>query len=110
MKHTQITRGPRIAIAIVVVAFDLISAGAATIETLKSFGFADLIGESPQAPLIQGSDGMLYGTTAQANGLANGTVFRMSQDGAGYTVLHRFGTIPNDGLAPYAGLVEGRDG
>src|SRR5262249_52146706 len=37
-----------------------------------------------------------------------GTVFRVQQDGSGFTVLHSF--TGNDGDQPQAGLIEGPDG
>lgn len=40
----------------------------------------------------------------------SGTVFKVNKDGSHYTVLHRFPAMPGDGIAPWAGLVEGRDG
>lgn len=73
-------------------------------------------GSSPQG-LVEGSDGALYGTT-QIGGrpsgdlypLGSGTVFKVNKDGSGYTVLHCFHGLSGDGVAPWAGLVEGRDG
>jgi len=70
----------------------------------------------PQANLIQGSDGALYGTTTGAVN-ANGTLFRINTNGTGYTVLHQFGRITvgggifdGDGGGPNTGLLEGSDG
>jgi len=65
-------------------------------------------GISPQAGLVQGSDGNFYGTTANGgtNG-GNGTVFKISANGA-LTNLYSFGGP--DGANPYAGLVQASDG
>jgi uncharacterized repeat protein (TIGR03803 family) len=73
-------------------------------------------GSWPQG-VVEGSDGALYGTT-QVGGrpfgveyeTGSGTVFRVNKDGSGYAVLHRFPGVTGDGIAPWAGLVEGRDG
>ena len=59
--------------------------------------------------LVQGSDGLFYGTTAGGgtNG-GHGTVFRISTGGV-LTTLYSF-TGGNDGANPEAGLVQGSDG
>jgi uncharacterized repeat protein (TIGR03803 family) len=84
--------------------------------------------------LVQGSDGYLYGTTANEGGSLHtfvtsggkggsrtnsyygfGTVFKISTNGA-LTTLYVFGTVTNnavvpiDGGSPRAGLVQGSDG
>ena len=66
-------------------------------------------GASPTGAMIQGSDGNLYGTTQEGGGSnGNGTVFRMSLDGAAFTTLHTFSG--SDGSSPYAGVIQGTDG
>ena len=73
-------------------------------------------GSWPQG-VVEGSDGALYGTT-QVGGhpggaeypTGSGTVFKVDKDGSGYAVLHRFPGLSGDGIAPWAGLVQGRDG
>jgi uncharacterized repeat protein (TIGR03803 family) len=77
-------------------------------------------GANPQAPLVQGADGYLYGTTAGGGAQASatsslcgycGTVFKISLSGQ-LTTLYSFcleGDCP-DGAEPYAGLVQGKDG
>jgi uncharacterized repeat protein (TIGR03803 family) len=47
-----------------------------TLTTLHSFDKAD--GEYPQAGLVQGTDGNLYGVTTGASGVGPGTVFKIS--------------------------------
>lgn len=65
-------------------------------------------GAGPRGPLMQASDGNLYGTTSSGGeSPSEGTVFRITPRGA-LTVLHSF-TI-SDGSNPYDGLVEGTDG
>jgi uncharacterized repeat protein (TIGR03803 family) len=90
---------------------------AQTFTTLFSFDGTD--GALPEAALVQGTDGNLYGTTwiGGANGGACnggcGTVFKISLSGT-LTTLYSFcslgGRACTDGAAPEAGLVEGADG
>ncbi|HWX23095.1 MAG TPA: choice-of-anchor tandem repeat GloVer-containing protein [Candidatus Binatia bacterium] len=64
-------------------------------------------GQQPEASLLQGKDGMLYGVTANGGGGA-GTVFKLNPDGTGLTVLKNF--TGANGAAPEAALVQGLDG
>jgi uncharacterized repeat protein (TIGR03803 family) len=75
--------------------------------TLHSFQFAPY-GANPQAGLVRGSDGDIYGTTALGGTYNGGTVFKISSNGM-LTNLYYF-TGGNDGANPLAGLVQGRDG
>jgi uncharacterized repeat protein (TIGR03803 family) len=85
--------------------------------TLYSFGSGpagSLDGANPQAALIQGGDGLLYGTTDTGGGpLSGGTVFTLTTDGV-ETVLYSFcsvgGVQCTDGNSPVAGVIEGSDG
>jgi uncharacterized repeat protein (TIGR03803 family) len=71
-------------------------------------------GGSPQAALVQGSDGNFYGTTEVGGktnlngGLGYGTVFTVTTNGT-LTSLYSFGGT-NDGANPQAALVQGSDG
>jgi uncharacterized repeat protein (TIGR03803 family) len=69
-------------------------------------------GDLPDAGLVQGSDGNLYGTASYGGTNLDvggyGTVFKISTNGV-LTSLHSF-TGTNDGANPEAGLVQGRDG
>jgi uncharacterized repeat protein (TIGR03803 family) len=91
-----------------------------TLKTLHSFDASD--GKFPEADLVQGTDGKLYGTTRGINGLTHeycehqdqvcGTVFEISTDGGTLTTLYRFclqGDCP-DGSLPSAALVQDTDG
>jgi uncharacterized repeat protein (TIGR03803 family) len=65
-------------------------------QRLKSFGFPELAGTRPRAPLIEGRDGKLYGTTESSGSNDAGTVFKLNKEGSGYGMLHSFGA---DGTA-----------
>jgi uncharacterized repeat protein (TIGR03803 family) len=75
---------------------------------LHSFTAAPTDGQYPSASLIQGLDGMLYGTTVYG-GSGDGTVFQIAPDGNGFTVLHSFIGGTTDGALPFAGLIQGPD-
>jgi uncharacterized repeat protein (TIGR03803 family) len=65
-------------------------------------------GQYPQAGLVQGTDGIFYGTTSSGGSDYGGTVFKISASGS-LTPLHTF-TGQNDGEFPRAGLAQGNDG
>jgi uncharacterized repeat protein (TIGR03803 family) len=89
--------------------FEITPADALT--TLHDFDFTD--GWDPQdAPLVQATDGDLYGETAGGGKSSSctsncGTVFRITP-GGGFTSLHSFNGT--DGHAPAGGLVQATDG
>jgi len=82
--------------------------------TLHQFvgGWSD--GASPYGGLVLGytptdtEHPILFGTTAAGGGAGTGTVFAISPDGGGFTVLHSFRALHNstntDGASPQAGL------
>jgi uncharacterized repeat protein (TIGR03803 family) len=79
-----------------------------TLTTLHSFESSD--GEHPYSGLIQGSDGILYGTTiGGGGGVESGTVFGITTTGT-LTTLLSFSGSNGEGANPYAGLVQGTDG
>jgi uncharacterized repeat protein (TIGR03803 family) len=89
---------------------------AGALSTLYRFNFSD--GDSPHAPLVQGTDGNFYGTTSaggangsECSGLGCGTVFKITSAGQ-LTTLYSFCAQSNctDGSNPYAGLVQATNG
>ena len=71
-------------------------------------------GESPNAGLVQATDGNLYGTTLFGGANSEGTVFRITTTGK-LTTLYDFCPEDScadggDGASPLAGLVQATDG
>ena len=67
----------------------------------------------PSAPLLEASDGVLYGTTLWGGvyDALNGTIFKINRDGSGFEKLHDFNDDEDeDGIQPSVGLIEGSDG
>ena len=93
--------------------FRLIPGGDFT--TIYSFcslaGCAD--GSNPSAPLVQGSDGNLYGTASLGGATDNGTIFKMSPEGKLTTLYNFCSSNPNcpapDGWGP-DGLMQATNG
>lgn len=77
-------------------------------------------GANPEAELIEGSDGHLYGVARTGGEHGNGTVFKVARDGSAFAVLHTFGATTSeatvvpptnvDGIGPLGPLVEAADG
>jgi uncharacterized repeat protein (TIGR03803 family) len=70
------------------------------------YSFADLVA-SPTAPLVQGTDGNLYGSTPNGGANRVGTIFKITTAGK-LTVLHTFDLT--DGGYPTAALTQGSGG
>jgi uncharacterized repeat protein (TIGR03803 family) len=77
---------------------------------LYSFSGVAGDGQNPDAELLQGSDGVLYGTTHFGGSGNVGTIFKINTNGSSYAVLHTFGSTGGDGQIPLAGLLEGAGG
>jgi len=74
---------------------------------LHSFNLADGNGIFPNNPLLQASDGFLYGTTSEGAGrfhTGGGTTFRVDASGN----LSRLAVIPL--MEPVSGLIQAKDG
>jgi Gloeo_Verruco repeat len=74
------------------------------------FMFDGMVGHTPLGPLIQATDGNLYGVTVMGGlsfGTPYGTIFRISTNGAFTHVASFYGT---NGARPNGGLVQGPDG
>lgn len=76
---------------------------------ISSFGISATDSYRPNAALIQGKDGALYGTTSSGGAYDGGTVFRVTLAGA-RTILYSFGATPTDGIVPTAALIQADDG
>ena len=78
-----------------------------SVSNLYSFtGGAD--GGSPEATLVQGVDGSLYGTTSEGGTSSSGTVFKITTNGTFTTLYSFYGS--SDGGFPYAGVIQAADG
>lgn len=95
------------AIVAAMITIGCITVSAQTLTTLHSFNGGD--GLSPEATLVQGSDGNFYGTTVLGGAHNKGTVFKIDATGS-LTTLHSFSGFPSDGAVPVGGLIQGTDG
>ena len=89
---------------------NIVSVGV-TESVLYSFAVSPADGASPQygGSVIQASDGNFYGMTFAGGANNLGAVIKITPDGT-ETVIHSFGTMPNDGANPYGNLIQGSDG
>lgn len=85
--------------------FQISSNGVST--TIYQFSKNRIDGENPQATLVQGSDGLFYGTTRRGGTRNEGTAFKISSAGTLSTVFH-FGGVAGEG--PRAALIQAADG
>jgi uncharacterized repeat protein (TIGR03803 family) len=90
--------------------FKVTPAGVLTVLVNFTGATGSFPGSSSQAPLVQGTDTLLYGTTS-AGGTSNlGTVFKLTTTGT-FTSLASFtGTTGVIGSTPLAGLIQAVDG
>jgi uncharacterized repeat protein (TIGR03803 family) len=65
-------------------------------------------GSLPCAALVQGTNGLLYGTATAGGSTGDGTVFRMTTNGTSVGAWSL--TSASSGSVPYGGLVQGLDG
>jgi uncharacterized repeat protein (TIGR03803 family) len=78
---------------------------AGVFSTLHTFNGRD--GANPTAPLLQATNGNLYGTTVQGGVNGDGVIFIITPSG-NFKVLFNFGS--ETGVALYAPLIQGSDG
>src|SRR5882672_3514499 len=90
----------RVALAGLLVAAALPLAAQTNYTQLHTFGDPNEMASSPYGNVIEGTDGMFYGTTAVGGVPGNGTVFRVNKDGTGFKVLYAFGSVASDGKYP----------
>ena len=83
--------------------FRVTDAGALT--TLCYFGNTN--GANPYAPLMEGANGSLYGTTSKGGTNGLGVVYRLGTNGVLTVLVSLNGT---NGSMPFAGLIQGSDG
>jgi len=75
---------------------------------LTSFSFDGTDGAIPDAGLVLGRDGLLYGTTSTGVASGSGEVFRLNPQTGAVTVLHSF--AGSDGASPEAPITLGPGG
>jgi uncharacterized repeat protein (TIGR03803 family) len=100
--------------------FKVLYTFAADTDTTTSGLVVTVDGAAPSGQLVQGADGLLYGTASSGGTNGRGTIFRIGSDGTGFQVLKHFsattadtttGLAENaDGAVPLAGLTDGNDG
>jgi len=61
-------------------------------------------GRAPKGSLLQGSDGILYGTTSIGGTYNAGTIFKLNTNGSGFSVLRQM-NITTDGGNAYGSLI-----
>ena len=70
--------------------------------------FAGLDGALPQSELVEGRDGLFYGTTGEGGTHGTGTVFKITTGGVLTTIYNFTGGV--DGCNPRAGVIQGSNG
>lgn len=81
--------------------------GAHTVQTVHEFAWEGDGPSFPTTPLLQASDGALYGATSSGGDVGWGTIYRVSPDGS-VQVVHSQG--PGTGHQAQAGLMQASDG
>lgn len=81
---------------------------------LRIFNYGDAEGFQPCTGLLQGSDGMLYGTTGfgtTTDGASTGgSIFKLNTNGGDFAVLYHFAAAYDDSTYGYSPLLQGFDG
>lgn len=77
---------------------------------LHAFQGGPTDGRYPSGPLIQATDGRLYGTTTYGGQNNTGTIYGINLDGTEFSLVHSFAVTPyNNSYAP-TGLIQASDG
>ncbi len=85
--------------------FKMTTAGKVTIiHSFNSTGD----GQIPIGPVMQASDGLLYGLTSTGGQFGQGILYKMTTAGGSYTIVHQFQL--SEGSSSPTGLVQGSDG
>lgn len=93
-------------ILFVVTACSVASIHAANVtDIIHDFGQNADSGTSPEAALIDGGDGFLYGTTSKGGIEGAGTVYRIRPTGTDYEIVHHFQLSKLDGANPVAAVL-----
>jgi uncharacterized repeat protein (TIGR03803 family) len=87
-----------------------IDADGGNYSVLKSFGTSPNDAAFPVAPLAEGTNGFLYGTTMLGGSVGKGTVFAIDPKSGFTQVLKSFVGAAGDGAEPRAGLLLAQDG
>ena len=59
-------------------------------RVLRRFPYGGGDGEYPNAPLVETSDGRLYGMTTEGGAFDSGIIYTLNRDGSSYVALHDF--------------------
>ena len=93
-------------------AMSAIALSAQTYTTLFSFPCSGADGAGPDAPLVQDTDGSLYGTTYLGGNASGGTIYKITPGGVfttAYDICMPDGKCPLD-IGPYAPVTEASNG
>lgn len=82
-----------------------------TYAVLHSFNHPNhgLVGMYLNAPLLQASDGNLYGLSGKGGAYGRGTIFMVAPDGQA-KLFYSFGAMSNSGWGPIGSLIQANDG
>lgn len=80
--------------------------GSNGLEVVLDFGNAGAYG--PHGTLIVDTNGAFLGTTTTGGSAGEGTIFKW--DTSGFNILYSFGNLTGEGIYPYAGVLQARDG
>ena len=82
-----------------------------SISTLHTFT-GNIAGGAPESPLVEGTNGYLYGTTSTGGSNGFGTIFREARSGGAPKILHSFPDSDSTlgGTGRFGGLARAGDG